>query len=193
MKIRQTSNSPAYKPLLAPISSTQTLAYLLLKNGTVEAPLENQLSLQHEVSYRGHLLFPSIAEMKSGISDVSTLHFALSPLSSTGVAEFELLTKGHVKTVMGVESMRISGDLRQSITTPSGTFHNVVGLRESITNFRVENAINAQVATALDSAVLKDSGVNTTTIWYAPGRGAVSMWTVSSTGKTTIEDSHCAG
>ncbi|MGC2484714.1 MAG: hypothetical protein WA359_00515 [Acidimicrobiales bacterium] len=190
LKVRETESNSETPPF-APITSTQTLEYVLLKNGTVEAPFQKQVNFQDEASVRGHFLFPSIADIKEGITETTEMHFSFSPSTPAGAADFEELTKGHVKTLIGTQDVQVSGELRKSIVTPSGTFRNVVGLRNVTKSVAIQNAVNPQIATQLDAEFLEEARESTTTIWYAPGRGTVSIWYVSPAGKRTIEDTRC--
>jgi hypothetical protein len=191
VSLRQSDSDPADKPTIAPITDTQTLKYLLLSNGTVEAPLENQVSLKSEFGFQGHLILPSISSIESGQSDSATVHFNFSPATPAGDAQVEAITKGHVKSLIGLLKIRISGILRSSLTTPSGSFSDLIGLRETLIRYTVQNAITPQTASEIDSELIIAARANQRTTWYAPGRGVVSLWNVSSAGKRTIENTVC--
>jgi hypothetical protein len=191
VSLRESDGDPADKPAIAPITATQTLKYLLLGNGTVEAPLENQVSLQSEFGFQGHLILPSISSIERGQSDSATVHFNFSPSTPSGDAQVEAITKGHVKSLIGLLRIRISGTTRNSLTTPIGNFKDLIGLRETLIRYTVQNAITPQTASEIDSELIAPAHADQRTTWYAPGRGVVSVWDVSSTGKRTIENTVC--
>ena len=102
----------------------------------------------------------------------------------------EALTKGHGKILEGVVDYRVSGLLRDSLHTPNGTFHGVVGLDVDPIGFTVRNAVNTSTASALAADFEKSASAETTTIWYAPGLGSVSVWQRATSGKTVVADAH---
>jgi len=188
---KQADSVPSDNPGIAPISSTQIVEYLVLKDGQFEAPLENQIDLQGEFVYRGHVVYPSIASIASGKSEATHLSFSYAPSTPTGVADMEALTKGHGKILEGVVDYRVSGLLRDSLHTPNGTFHGVVGLDVDPIGFTVLNAVNTSTASTLAADFEKSASAETTTIWYAPGLGSVSVWQRATSGKTVVADAHC--
>jgi len=185
----QSETAPIVPAALSSTTFAQTVKYLVLKNGTVEAP---QVSEQNEFGFTGHLVFPSIANIAKGKSASSQLHFWYSSSTPAGLQSIEAVTKGHVKSLKGTIQYRVSGTLRGSISTPSGIFHNVIGLRETMTKVLVLNANSPQIATELEAELRDSVQATTTTFWYARQRGMVSRWDVSSDGTKTVEDPVCA-
>jgi hypothetical protein len=171
---------------------TQTLKYLVRNNGTVEAPLENQQSVQSEFGFKGHFMFPSVADIAKGQGESSQMTFWFSSSTAAGRASIEAVTRGHSKSIEGSLEVGVTGILRGVINTPSGTFHNVIGLRETTKHIIVLNATSPAIATMLQQEMRDADQTTITTFWYAPHRGMVSRWDVSSNGTKTIEDTVCA-
>ena len=194
----QTTSAPVVPAAMTSTSPPQTLRYteilkyLVLKNGTVEAPLENQESVQSEFGVKGHLFYPSMSDIAKGKSTSGLLHFWFTSSTTSGVASIEAVTKGHAQSIRGSLMERVTGIFRAKITTPSETFRNVIGLRQTASRLRVLNAISPQIATALEEEMRDVVQSNTTTFWYAPSRGMVSRWNVSSDGTKTVSDTVCA-
>jgi hypothetical protein len=185
----QNETAPIVPAALSSTTFDQTVKYLVLKNGTVEAPQVNE---QNEFGFTGHLLFPSISDIAKGKSSSSQLRFWYSSSTPAGLQSIEAVTKGHVKSLEGTIEYRVSGTLRSSISTPSGIFHNVIGIRETLAKVLVLNANSPQIATELEAELRSSAQATTTTFWYARQRGMVSRWDVSSDGTKTVEDPVCA-
>jgi hypothetical protein len=188
---KQTDSVPADNPGIAPISSTQNIEYLVLKDGQFEAPVENEVDLGGEFVYHGHVVYPSISAITSGKSENTHVSFSYSPSTPTGIKDMEALTKGRSKTLNGVVDFRVSGQVRNSLPTSDGTFHDVVGLDVDPVSFTVLNAVNTATASLLAADYEKSASAETTTIWYAPGFGSVSLWQTTTSGKTVVADAHC--
>jgi hypothetical protein len=171
---------------------TETLEYLVRNNGNVEAPLENQQSVHSQFGFKGRFLFPSMSDIARGKSKSSQLTFWFSSSTAAGRASIEAVTKGHSKSIEGSLEVGVLGVLRSSINTPSGTFNNVIGLRETTKRFLVLNATSPAIATMLEQEIRDAAETNATTFWYAPHRGMVSRWDVSTNGKKSVEDTVCA-
>ena len=144
------------------------------------------------MNYKGRITFPSIEGMRSKSIERSQLRFVYSFSTPSGEAQIEAVTKDRSKSLEGLVNVQVSGENRKSLDTSSGDYRNVVGLNELIRNFKILNAVNPRTANELDSSLLKGAQAQSTTIWYAPGHGAVSEWTHKTSGVTIKEDAHCA-
>ncbi len=187
---RPSDSNPTGESALKPISSTQVLKYLLLSNGTVQAPLESQVGLTTELTFRGYLVFPSFADIRSGKGDNATLSFSLTPTTSAGIAQMKAITQDHVKSLLGYETLDVNGILRKTLSTATGTFRNVVGVREITTALVLQNMVNKNHVAAMEDEVI-DSYGTIRTVWYAPDRGEVSLWSYSRNLRLIIESTKC--
>jgi hypothetical protein len=168
-----------------------TMKILLKKNGTLQSPIANGITLDNTFHFESDLIYPSIPNIRKLQKFSSTVAFSFSSRSAVNEAAIEKVTVNHEKTIDGRIGMLGSGLVLKTLTTPAGTFHNLVGIRTSYAGIKILNIANSETASELSSQILSSSP--TTTYWYAPGRGAVSMWSVSSTGQKTVENVRCSG
>lgn len=189
VSIRTTDSDSNVKPTVGPIMATQILKYMVLPDGTLETPLQKQISFESQFTFRGHLDIPSVPQLETGATDLASMHFTFAPSTSAGRAEVEVMTNG-ANQLSGVVTFRVSGAHLSSLSTPRGTFRDLIGVQDQLINMKVTGAVPA-AASAFDSAVLDSAGRTQLIAWYAPGHGVVGTWSTSSDGKRTIEYTTC--
>jgi hypothetical protein len=134
---------------------------------------------------KGEELYPSIATLKGGGSVRSSLTISEYGTTPAGKAEVaKEVTSGNA-LIITVSYLITSAPVRASITTPTGTYTNIVGVH--VDNPR-SHAVNvSSVDSSTINAVVKALSGSGTNLYFAKGVGEVS----SSTSGFTLSLSGC--
>ena len=172
---------------LAPMR--QTLRYTFLANGAIAtAPGAYSNALWH-YTYTGAEVYPSVAALRAGDTNASSLSLTMTGATAASRASIApLLLPGHTALDITFHYQVGLAPPQFSITTPAGTFTNLLGVEFHITSVGVSDATKKGGASLRSLLSALGSEISATT-YFAPGAGAVATTTL---GHTILLD-RCSG
>ena len=154
------------------VPTNSVLHYVLTNNGhLVSVPSAGQFAGQpYEI--RGDTTLPSVHTLLSGGTGTSELHIS-EPLNQSQLAQVGSILTPHATALDMEVVLRERGHHDAALTTPMGTFHNVLAVQATLGSIRVTDAVKgaSKALTSELQPVLGKDLANTT--WYAPGVGPV--------------------
>ena len=172
---------------LAPLR--QTLRYTFLADGSIATAPGAYSNALWRYTYAGAEVYPSVAALRAG--DTKTSSVALTMTGATAASETSiapLLLPGHQALDITFHYQVGLAAPKGEITTPAGTFSNLLGVEFHITAVSVSDATKKGTASLRPLLAALGSEISATT-YFAPGVGAVATTTL---GHTILLD-RCSG
>ena len=164
---------------LAPMR--QTLRYTFLADGSIAtAPGAYSNALWH-YTYTGAEVYPSVAALRAGATKTSSLALTMAgATAATRTSIAPLLRPGHRTLDITFHYEVGLAPPKSEITTPAGTFGNLLGVEFHITGVSVSDATKKGTASLRPLLAELGSEISATT-YFAPGVGAVATTTLGHT------------
>ena len=168
-------------PSTPPAPMRQTLRYTFLADGSIATAPGAYSNALWRYSYAGAEVYPSVAALRAG--DTHTSSVALTMAGATAASEASiapLLSPGHRTLEITFHYEVGPAPPRSEITTPAGTFSNLLGVEFHITAVSVSDATTKGAASLRPLLSALASEISATT-YFAPGVGAVATTTLGHT------------
>ena len=153
-------------------SQTMTYPYVLANDGTVRASPGDITKSGISFTYSGFEVWPTIGALRQGQSTTTTITATLEGTTpATKSALQQALNNGQDSATVSVTFKIGPAPPLSSISTPAGTFRNLVGVQEQIVS---ANAPGAPAGTDSDiTSVASALGEGKTDVYFAQGVGIV--------------------
>lgn len=177
-------------PPSTPLEPTrQTLRYTFPADGSIAtAPGAYSNSLWH-YTYSGAEVFPPVAALRAGRTRPASLSLMMAGVTAATAASIApLLLPGHKALDITLHYEVGPAPAKSEITTPAGTFRDLLGVGFHITSVAVTDATKKGAAQLRPLLSALGQEISATT-YFAPGAGAVATTTL---GHTVLLD-HCRG
>ncbi len=156
------------------VPSNAALHYILTRQGQlVSEPSSGQLAGQ-AFRVEGNTVYPTVATLLRGGSGLSDVRI-VAPLDKSKLSQLRSVLKAHATELEMAIELKQSGSKVASLTTPAGTFHDVLAVHSTLRKLDITNATSA-TRHILDSEIeptLAQEEANT--VWYAPAYGPVKV------------------
>ncbi len=167
----------------------QTLRYTFPADGSIATAPGAYSSSLWRYTYSGAEVYPSVAALRAGHTRAASLSLTMTGATTTTAAAIApLLLPGRTALDITLHDEVGPAPAKSEITTPAGTFRNVLGVAFHITHVSVTDATKKGEA-ALRPVLSALGAEISATIYFAPGTGAVATTTL---GHTVLLD-RCSG
>jgi hypothetical protein len=156
-----------------PPETSQDISYLIANDGTVSAPGFATSMGGFDVETDGFVAFPSIEDLRSGESVLSSIQVAMAPTDPVMREDLgQLIRPGDTALELEIEA-EVEGAEAETITTPAGEYTDVVGVAMSFTDIQFLNPAPGMESQAESIAQLISGFMPSTTTWFARDVGIV--------------------
>ena len=167
----------------------QTLRYTFPADGSIATAPGAYSNSQWKYTYSGAEVYPSVAALRAGKKLPASLSLTMAGATAASAAQIApLLLPGHRTLDLALRYEVGPAPAKSEITTPAGTFRDLLGVEFNITSVSVTDATRKGAA-ALRPLLSEIGSEISATTYFAPGAGAVSTTTL---GHTVLLD-RCSG
>ncbi len=167
----------------------QTLRYTFPADGSIATAPGAYSNSQWHYTYSGAEVYPPVAALRSGKRLPASLSLTMAGATAASAAQIApLLLPGHNALELALRYEVGPAPAKSEITTPAGTFRDLLGVEIHITGVTVSDATKKGTASLRPLLSGLGSEISATT-YFAPGAGAVSTTTL---GHTVLLD-RCSG
>ena len=152
---------------------SQDHSYVLANDGTVHAPGISTVTGGFTVRTSDFVVYPLIADLRSGVVRDTSLTTEVELEDPAAQAELQAMLAPGESTVKMRMDIRVEPAAPTTITTPAGTYSDVVGVMVTITGIELTNLASGRAG---ETGGLSDAltGFQTTT-WFARDVGVVQI------------------
>lgn len=159
----------------------QTLRYTFPADGSIATAPGAYSNAQWHYTYTGAEVYPPVAALRAGESRPASLSLTMAGATSTTTATIApYLLSGHGALDLTLHYEVGPAPAKSEITTPAGTFRDLLGVEFRVTAINVTDATKKGAAT-LRPLLAELAQAITATTYFAPGVGAVATTTLGHT------------